>query len=164
MVNEEEKELSAHRIKAEPKPQETDDDDEGGAPATKLPEAIPAQSEVNLEDAFSNLFKSSVSGTGEEELLRIASNYSLQITAPQIKILLYLEHKAETFDLAYTYAKTTQLQAKYRFIANYLRMFVRRWLELKQHNNSDIFVMRALDSISLRKFINENTLKVNIEK
>jgi len=44
------------------------------------------------------------------------------------------------------------------------RSFIERWLELKQYNNSDMFVMRALDSISLRKFIGENAFKVNIEK
>lgn len=123
----------------------------------------PQAEEVNLEDAFGKLFKSSVSGTGEEELLRIASNYSLQITAKQIKCLLFIEHKAKMFrELAAV--EKTPLKVKYAFTAAYLSEFVHRWLELKQHNNSDVFVMRALDSISLRKFINENTLKVNIEK
>ena len=42
--------------------------------------------------------------------------------------------------------------------------FVDRWLELKQYNNSDAFVMKALEFISLRKFLNENSLKVNIDK
>lgn len=121
------------------------------------------QTDVNLEDAFTNLFKTSVTGTGEEELLRIASNYSLQISAGQIRLLLYIEHKAESFELKAQYAKEPA-KAQYKWSAFYLRNFVRRWLELKQHNNSDVFVMRALDSISLRKFINENTLKVNIEK
>jgi len=119
--------------------------------------------DVNLEDAFSKLFKSSVSGTGEEELLRIASNYSLQITAKQIKCLQYIEYRAKMFE-ALAKAETSALRKKYIFIAEHLHDFVKRWLELKEHNNSDVFVMRALDSISLRKFINENTLKVNIEK
>lgn len=128
----------------------------------ETPTALEGQ-DVNLEDAFSKLFKSSVSGTGEEELLRIASNYSLQITAKQIKCLLFLEHKAKMFRELELATKGNE-HIKYKFIADYLHEFVWRWLELKQHNNSDIFVMRALDSISLRKFINENTLKVNIEK
>ncbi len=128
-----------------------------------LSRPLPSQADVNLEDAFGKLFKSSVSGTGEEELLRIASNYSLQITAKQIKCLLYLEHKAKMFE-ALANATEGPEKVKYLYIFNYLHEFVRRWLELKEHNNSDVFVMRALDSISLRKFINENTLKVNIEK
>lgn len=119
--------------------------------------------EVNLEDAFGQLFKSSVSGTGEEELLRIASDYALQITAKQVRLLLYLEHKSESFKLAALNTKG-RLSKQFDWAARYLHEFVFRWLELKKHNNSDVFVMRALDSISLRKFINENTLKVNIEK
>jgi len=105
---------------------------------------------ANLEDAFQNLFKTSASGTGEEELLRIASTYSRQITARQIKSILYMEWRASEANGT----SPTQL----------LRDFVTRWLELKQFNNSDMFVMRALDSISLRKFIGENAFKVNIEK
>jgi len=117
---------------------------------------------VNLEDAFSKLFKSNVSGTGEEELLRIASDYALQISAKQIKCLIYLQHRAAQFKVL---ADKQPKQREYcLWQSNYLLDFVIQWLDLKKHNNSDMFVMRALDSISLRKFINENTLKVNIEK
>lgn len=127
------------------------------------PAGLPSEeNSANLEDAFSKLFKTSVSGTGEEELLRIASDYALQINAHQIKLLLYLEHRASMFR-----ALADRLPEKkvwYLWQADYLTTFVFRWLDLKRHNNSDIFVMRGLDSISLRKFINENTLKVNIEK
>lgn len=118
--------------------------------------------DVNLEDAFSKIFKSSVSGTGEEELLRIASDYALQIDAKQIKCLLYLENWASKFKALAK--QQPQYALLYNWQAEYLSTFVYRWLDLKRHNNSDIFVMRGLDSISLRKFINENTLKVNIEK
>lgn len=110
--------------------------------------AQPAQ--TNLEDAFQDIFKTSQSGSGEEELLRIASQFSLQITAPQIKCLLYILHRADT--------------AKETWVAERLRSFVRKWLEYKQNNNSDIFVMKALEHISLRHFINENSMKINIDK
>lgn len=105
--------------------------------------------DANLEEAFQTLFKTSASGTGEEELLRIASTYSRQLTAAQIKAICYLEwitHKLPALD------------------AIRLEHFIERWLSLKQYNNSDVFVMKALEHISLRKFINENTMKVNIEK
>lgn len=104
----------------------------------------------NLEDAFANLFKTSASGTGEEELLRIASRYSMQLTAAQIKVLLWLEWAAET--------QAPPHQRKW------IHNFVGRWLALKENNNSDVFVMKALEYISLRKFLNENSFKVNIEK
>ena len=120
--------------------------------------------DVNLEDAFGQLFKSSVSGTGEEELLRIASDYALQITAKQVRLLMFLLHRADYFSLRAEYASDLAIKKQCEYATRYLRNFVEKWLELKKHNNSDAFVMRALDSISLRKFINENTLKVNIEK
>lgn len=105
---------------------------------------------ANLEDAFQNLFRTSASGTGEEELLRIASTYSVQLSTRQIKALLWLEWYAAT--------------AKDQTLATGIRRFVDRYLYLKQFNGSDLFVMRALDSISLRKYIGENAFKVNIEK
>lgn len=106
--------------------------------------------EENLEDKFTDLFNTSVSGTGEEELLRIASQFSLQLSAKQIKALLFLEDYA-------TITESEKTKGR-------LKEFVKRWLELKQNNNSDLFVMRALDSISLRKFINEGSFKVDIKK
>jgi len=105
--------------------------------------------EIDMEEAFGNLFKTSSSGTGEEELLRIASTYSRQFSAQQIKVLLYL------YWCIPMYPDKT---------AKRIKNFIDKYLELKQYNNSDGFVMKALEHISLRKFINENTMKVNIEK
>jgi len=116
-------------------------------PVIASPVVESPKDDTNLEDAFQNLFKTSASGTGEEELLRIASVYSRQLSARQIKAVLYLEWVARDHE------------EKVR-----IRAFVDKWMELKQYNNSDIFVMKALEFISLRKFINENTMKVNIEK
>lgn len=109
--------------------------------------------ERNLEDAFQSLFKTSASGTGEEELLKIASTYSRQISAAQIRAILYLEWIGRNLKAN---GKTVE--------ASQVSHFVDRWLELKQYNNSDMFVMRALDSISLRKFIGENAFKIDIQK
>ncbi len=114
------------------------------------PRALEPTDDNRLEDIFSKMFQSSVSGTGEEELLRIASTYSRQIHAKQIKVLLYLEFRASV--------------SKNPATKRILKSFVDRWLELKQFNNSDAFVMKALEFISLRKFLNENSLKVNIDK
>lgn len=115
-------------------------------PLTKDPEK-------NLEDSWQSLFGSTVSGTGEEELLRLASSYSRQYSSTQIRILLYLGYRADLYEAQGNIYKAKQL-----------RNFVEGYEKLKQYNNSDAFVMRALDSISLRKFINENTLRINVEK
>jgi len=106
-------------------------------------------SDVNIEESFGNLFKTSASGTGEEELLRIASTYSRQFSAKQIRVLLYLEWCAPS------YPPEQRLQ---------IRRFIDKYLELKQYNNSDGFVMKALEFIALRKFIGDNAFKINIEK
>lgn len=125
-------------------------------PPAVLPTPIEKQDEpANLEDAFQSIFGTSKSGTGEEELLRIASQFSLQISAPQMKLLIYLMHRAEREQARGGYHTEE---------ARLMRMFVIKWLEYKQNNNSDVFVMKALEHISLRHYINENSFKVNIEK
>jgi len=103
----------------------------------------------NLEEAIAGIFRTSVSGSGEEEMLRIASTYSLQISAPQMRLLIYLV--VRSYDLGDVEKEK-------------LQTFIKKWLELKSYNSSAAFVMRALESISLRKFINENTMKVNVQK
>jgi len=125
----------------------TDDDTTLPPPTSAVP--IAEETDANLEDAFQGLFKTSASGGGEEELLRIAADYSLQLTAPQIKALLYLE---------WCIPKLSDSEKMK------VRHFIDRWLQLKRNNNSDMFVMKALDFISLRRFINENSMKVNIER
>ena len=133
----------------DPELSETDENLDSAEPqnsASQLLPRPPSQEEVNLEDAFSKLFKSSVSGTGEEELLRIASDYALQINAHQIKLLLYLEFRAEQYRAL---AKAMPKKERWYFWqADFLSKFVYRWLDLKRHNNSDVFVMRGLDTIS----------------
>lgn len=99
---------------------------------------------INLEQVFSNLFEKG--GSGEEELLRIASTYSRQITPQQIKAILLLNY-------ANSFLKT-----------DILKDFCDKWLELQQFNNSATFVMRALESISLKKFIGDQTFKINVDK
>jgi len=106
----------------------------------------------DLELAFQSLFKNSASGSGEEELLRVASDYALQLNAEQIKILLYMEGVA----LA---VKET---SKWRYDRIYA--FIHRYLELKKHNQSDLFIMASLREISLRRYLNEGSFKVNIDK
>lgn len=104
--------------------------------------------EKNLENIFQNLFEQT-SGTGEEELLRIASTYSRQMTAYQIKGLMLLRFCARWSP---------------EYVREALDDYVANWLEFKQWNNSALFVMKALEFISLKKFLGENAIKVNVEK
>lgn len=115
-----------------------------------ITEVSPITTPLDLSEAFSHLFEQTT-GTGEEELLRIASNYSLQLTGSQIKRLLLLLVIATFKD-----------PGDKEFLR--IESFIDKWLELKQHNNSDLFVMKALEFISLKKFLGENSIKVNVEK
>jgi len=118
----------------------------------KEPEAAPEEKR-NLEDAFQSLFSTSQSGSGEEELLRIASDFAQQLSAKQIRILLWLERVS---DLLIRGGREAE--------GRYILGFTERYLELKRKHQSAPFVMRALSEISLRKFIGENAVKVNVEK
>lgn len=98
---------------------------------------------------FSNFFGSMSSG-GDEELLKVASKHAMQLTARQIRCLNYINWWADT-----TTVESDRVA---------LRNFIIKFLEYKQNNNSANFVMVALNSISLRRFLNENSVKVNVEK
>ena len=74
-----------------------------------------------MEEAVKAIFRTSVSGSGEEELLRIASTYSQQVSARQMKVMLYLGLRALTMDEA------EKEKVKY---------FIDRWFEMKKYNNS----------------------------
>lgn len=106
--------------------------------------------QVSTEELFGNLFGASASGTGEEELLRIAAKYSLQLDGRQIQCLSKIE---------LIIAEKPDSQTSIT-----LRKFVEAWLEYKQHHKSGLYVMEALDSIALRRFITSEAFKVNVQK
>lgn len=106
--------------------------------------------EAKAEELFENLTASSASGTGEEELLRIASKFSKQVSMRQIRKLIILKVVAPNF------SNETVRQG--------LKDVVDIWIEYKQYHQSNGYVMAALDAISLRKFINDQTMKINLNK
>lgn len=109
-----------------------------------------AQKTLSTEELFSGLFGASASGTGEEELLRIAAKYSLQLSGRQIRCLIKLNMLAD------------QIPNTPTSLA--LHSLITHWLEHKQHHNSGMYVMAALDSIALRRFITTEAFKVNVQK
>jgi len=110
------------------------------------------ENKETLEDKMQAAFGGTFSGTGEEELLRVASKFSLQYSGAQIRILTYLE------DLALRY------KGRNKIMHDRIKGFISMYCDLKQYNNSDMFVMTALEAISLKKFMGENALRVNVEK
>lgn len=104
----------------------------------------------NLEQAISNIFQSSVSASPQEELLRQASKYSMQINIDQIKGILFLKWLANT--LGDPVFKMT------------IDDFVKEWLEMKQYDNTSAFILQLYRYNSLERYLNENSLKLNVQK
>lgn len=118
----------------------------------------------NLEEAFSSLFASNVSGSGEEELLRTATTFALQFSAQQIKCIIYLKdlivilnHKAEREEVP-------SIKGRMELASKRLQSFVNNYLEYKKNHVSDVFALKALEMISLRKYLNESSFKINVDK
>ena len=111
------------------------------------------QKKANIEEAVASLFASGTTSTGEEELLRVASKYSMQLTTAQMKCLLYIEWCAVR---AHAYGNEV--------LSTALTDFIKRWLEFKEYNNSAPFIMKVIDFISLRRFLTEQSFKVDIKK
>lgn len=112
-----------------------------------MTENLKTEKPINSEDLFAGLFKTSASGTGEEELLRIGAGFARQITGSQIKKLCMLQ------------AIMTFCQPETKIA---LENFIDKYLDYKQYNQSKEYVMRMFDSIALRKYINQDAMKINV--
>lgn len=106
--------------------------------------------DVSMADIMDS-FNQSSSG-GEEEILRIASNYALQINPIQIRTLMMLKM------LAITYNKKNQA------LCYQIEEFIKQYLEMKHFHESGAFIMRVIDSLSVKRLITQDTAKVNVMK
>lgn len=104
----------------------------------------------DLTKIFENLFSPSSPLAGEEELLRIGTQYTAQLNTNQIKGLLLLEIGKEI----------TEDQKAKKILEN----FINSYLKFKKYHGTDKFIVKLFEYISLKKFLGENWLKVNIEK
>lgn len=102
-----------------------------------------------LKDAITNLFSNSQSVSGEEELLRLAAEFAIELTPGQIQVLCLF--------------RIISMQVS-EFRANQIREFVKSYLEFKRYNNSKRHVRDSLDSISLAKWIKTNAFNVNMNR
>lgn len=110
------------------------------------------QKEKSLADKFQALL-STTGGGDDEALLNLASSFSVQLSASQIRILLALNFFADVLVV-----EGNEGQAKV------LRSFLIKYIDLKKYHGSDFFVMRALDSVSLRRFMQERPIGVDVIK
>lgn len=94
---------------------------------------------MEIEKSASDLLLEKLgSGGGEEELLKVASKYSLQLSGLQMRGIMLLK-------LIKSYCNDTDKARIDEFCEEYIKM--------KEFNGSDLFIMSALREISLKKFI-----------
>lgn len=109
-----------------------------------------------IQDRFQALLGSGGSGGEDEKMLELAAKYSVQLSAQQIRILLAINFIADMHEM-----RATDLSLGY---AKVLRSFLKKYIEYKQYHASDFFVSRAIENLSLRRFINSDAFKVNVQK
>lgn len=100
---------------------------------------------------FMNMFASAGSG-GDEEILKIASEYALQIGPQQIATLMRLKLFARDY-------------AKYNSeLPDKINYFVREYLHIKKYHESGGFIQRIIADLSLKKIVPNDAVKVNVMK
>jgi len=106
---------------------------------------------TNANDVIASFLPSMGSADGIEEVLKVASEYALQLPARQIQALCFID------DIAHEFGDDQDFAFR-------LKKFKSSWLELKRYNNSGNYVQRALDSISWFKFAKQGMMDVNVQK
>jgi len=115
-----------------------------------MPTELPQKNKVNISDLMASFSHSSEGG--DEELLRIASNYALQISPDQISTIM----KLKMFALDYRHLNK-DLPAK-------IEIFIKEYLEIKHYHESGSFIERIIGSLSLKRIIPQDAVKVNVMK
>lgn len=102
---------------------------------------------ADLMDAFSHS-----AGSGDEEMLRIAQDYALQIRPDQIYCLMNLK----MFALDYgSYNKTMKTT---------IELFIKDYLEMKHYHESGFFIRQIIADLSLKRIIPADATKINVMK
>jgi len=109
--------------------------------------------EPTLQEKFEAVLSSSSAGGDDERLLDLASSFSVQLSAAQIRILLALNFYSDGL-----------VSQGMEDEAAAIRSFVREYLRLKKYHGSEFYVMRALDAISLRKVLQDRLVGAEIIK
>lgn len=99
-------------------------------------ENAPAQYTKSASDLL--LETMGTGSSGDEEILKVASKYALQLTGVQMRGLMLLR-------LAKNLCNPEDKER--------IDVFCEEYIKMKEYNGSDMFVMAALREISLKKFI-----------
>lgn len=94
----------------------------------------------DLEQEFADIFGGS--SMSDDDLLKMVDKHTLQLTAQQIKSILWL----------------------YSFKNKHIDALTEKYIEIKHHNKSGDMIIQALGAVSLRKFISQFRFNVNTTK
>jgi len=110
----------------------------------------------SVNDILSGFMPSMGSADGSEELLKVVAEYALQLPTLQIQAILKLNDYKNRFEKmgAVTLAKRID-----KIISAEAG-----WLKYKKFNNTGRYVLGALDSYSMGKWIKAGLLNVNVQK
>jgi len=108
------------------------------------------ENNVDIQKFFENLFQSSSLTEGEAETLKVATEYTIFLDGQKIRALLLLK----------IYALITDNE-KEREIIN---EFIEKYLLYQRYNQAQKFIVKVLESLTLKKFLGQNWLKVEVQK
>lgn len=92
------------------------------------------------------------SGGGDEEILKIASEYALQVGPRQIQTIMRLKM------FALTYAKINE---NLTFV---IESFIQEYLKVKHFHESGMFIRGVIGDLSLKKIIPPDAIRMNVMK
>lgn len=112
--------------------------------------------ETNVKKPFAitdvlNAFGSS-SGGGDEEILKLASKYALQLNPFQMGTIMRLKMFAIDYG-----ESNPKLQIK-------IATFLKEYLDLKHYHESGMFIQRIIADLSLKRIIPQDATKINVMK
>jgi uncharacterized protein YacL (UPF0231 family) len=108
------------------------------------------EEQKNLAKFFENLFQASSIGEAEAETLRVATQYTIFLDGQKIRALTLL----------YLYSKITDDEEEKKLI----EAFLEKYLEFQRYNQAQKFIVKVLESLTLKRYLGENWLKVEVQK
>lgn len=111
---------------------------------------MPEKEAPNVVDIMSAFTHSA--GSSEEEMLRLASNYALQLRPDQLECLMKLEMFAIDYGENNADLKTN------------IELFIDKYLKLKHFHESGYFIRSIISDLSLKRIIPPDATKVNVMK
>lgn len=107
---------------------------------------------LDLEKSIKGMFGKGASAGGEEELLKVVAEYAIQISAQQMRVLMWLRD----FGL--------RQKEKNPMLAIRIDTFIAEWREYKKNHQTVESILKANEAINLGKWIKAGLIDINVQK